>query len=54
MNTNAPPELILAAGHYWHMFLSHIWSTGQDQCATIKRQMQLLLPDVSIFLDGEY
>ena len=30
---------------------SHIWGTGQDQCATIKRQLCLLLPGVSIFLD---
>ena len=33
------------------MFLSHVWGTGQDQCASIKRQLQLLLPGVSIFLD---
>ena len=30
---------------------SHIWSTGQDQCAVIKRQLQLLLPGVIVFLD---
>jgi len=36
---------------HWHLFLSHIWGSGQDQCATIKRQLSLLLPDVSIFLD---
>ena len=28
-----------------------IWSTGQDQCATIKRQLCLLLPGASVFLD---
>jgi len=49
--THAPPDLQLQEGHRWHMFLSHIWGTGQDQCATIKRQLCLLLPDVSIFLD---
>ena len=25
---------------------SHIWSTGQDQCAVLKRQLQLLLPGI--------
>ena len=30
---------------------SHVWSTGQDQCAIIKRQLQLLMPGVVIFLD---
>ena len=28
-----------------------VWGTGQDQCATIKRQLCALLPGVSIFLD---
>ena len=31
--------------------LFSIWGTGQDQCATIKRQLCSLLPDVRIFLD---
>ena len=49
--TKAAPKLNLAEGHIWHMFLSHIWGSGQDQCAIIKRQLYLLLPGVSIFLD---
>jgi hypothetical protein len=49
--TKAMPDLALAKGHKWHMFLSHIWGTGQDQCANIKRQLCLLLPGVSVFLD---
>ena len=49
--TRAAPELSLAEGVTWHLFLSHIWGTGQDQCATIKRQLLLLMPGVSIFLD---
>ena len=49
--TKAPPELPLSQGMRWHLFLSHIWGTGQDQCATIKRQLCLLMPGVSIFLD---
>jgi hypothetical protein len=32
-------EIRLAKGHKWHLFLSHIWGTGQDQCANIKRQV---------------
>jgi len=28
-----------------------VWSTGQDQCAVIKRSIQHLLPSVSVFLD---
>jgi hypothetical protein len=51
VSTGNRPELALAKGHKWHLFLSHIWGTGQDQCATIKRQLCLLLLGVSVFLD---
>ena len=49
--TMEPPVLLLGPGERYHLFLSHVWSTGQDQCAVIKRQLQLLLPGVAIFLD---
>ena len=49
--TMEPPVLLLGAGKRYHLFLSHVWSTGQDQCAVIKRQLQLLLPGIVIFLD---
>jgi hypothetical protein len=50
-STSGRPALPVGRFIVWHMFLSHIWSTGQDQCASIKRQLTLLLPGVSIFLD---
>ena len=50
-STGDAPALSLGEGQKWHLFLSHIWSTGQDANATIKRQLCLLLPGVSIFLD---
>ena len=34
-----------------HVFLSHIWSSAQDQVAVIKRQLLLLVPGISVFLD---
>ena len=49
--THKVPELSLGEGQKWHLFLSHIWSTGQDANATIKRQLCLLMPGISIFLD---
>ena len=49
--TRHSPVLSLGKGGKWHLFLSHIWGTGQDQCATIKRQLCLLLKGVSVFLD---
>merc|ERR1740130_1965614 len=51
LSTGNRPELALAKGHKWHIFLSHIWGTGQDQCAVLKRQLCLLLTGVSVFLD---
>ena len=45
------PELKLGASHRYHLFLSHVWSSGQDQMATVKRELQLLLYGVSVFLD---
>jgi hypothetical protein len=49
--TMQPPVLTIRKEHRFHLFLSHVWSTGQDQVAAIKRQIQLHLPDVRIFLD---
>ena len=51
MTTNEAPDLSLSYGLKYHLFLSHIWSSGQDQVAVIKRQLQHLLPGVCIFLD---
>ena len=44
-------QLSLEKHHKYHTFLSHIWGTGQDQVAAIKRQLCLLVPGISIFLD---
>jgi hypothetical protein len=37
----------------WHLFLSHTWSTGQDQVAQIMKELKLLLPSAKIWLDVE-
>jgi len=49
--TQQPPDLQLAVGQIFHLFNSHIWSTGQDAVAGIKRQLQRLLPAIRVFLD---
>ena len=43
--------LSLERQHKYFLFLSHIWGSGQDQVAAIKRQLCLLVPGVSIFLE---
>ena len=35
--TGAVPELALSKGSAYHLFLSHVWSSAQDQVAVIKR-----------------
>jgi len=51
-STNEMPELTFGSSKTkFHLFLSHIWMTGQDQVAVIKRQLNLLLPGISVFLD---
>ena len=49
-DTGKPPELTLRKGQRFHLFNSHIWSTGQDVAATVKRQMQRLFPAIHVFL----
>ena len=46
-----PPILSLQPTCKYHLFLSHIWATGQDQAALIKRTLLLKLPGVSVFLE---
>jgi hypothetical protein len=38
---------------HYHLFLSHVWSSGQDQVQAIKKELQLLVPSMAIFLDVE-
>ena len=33
LRTDKMPELTLELGLAYHAFLSHVWSSGQDQCA---------------------
>jgi len=50
-STRERPELSLKMGLRYHSFISHIWATGQDQAANIKRKLQLLIPGIQVFLD---
>ncbi|EOD17232.1 hypothetical protein EMIHUDRAFT_445249 [Emiliania huxleyi CCMP1516] len=53
VSTKQPPELSIGTGITWHLFLSHIWSTGQDAVGNIKSELQLLVPGLKIFLDAD-
>ena len=51
IKTRKPPVLQLGKGQSFHLFLSHTWSTAQDQVAIIKHMLQAQLPGARIFLD---
>ena len=51
VSTRRVPELTREKHQRYHLFLSHVWSSGQDQMATLKRELQLLIYDINIFLD---
>ena len=35
----------------FHIFLSHVWASGQDQMRVAKQRLLEMIPDLSIFLD---
>ena len=34
-HNDSPPELSLSDGHQYHLFLSHVWATGQVPTLTL-------------------
>ena len=51
--TNGESEVLLpalASGQY-HLFLSHVWSTAQDQMRVVKQKLQEMVPTLRVFLD---
>jgi hypothetical protein len=50
-SSGEPPDLTLDESMVYMLFLSHVWASGQDQAAVIKRQLQLLMPGLVVFLD---
>ena len=43
-----PPRI--AKGGF-HLFLSHVWSSGQDQMRIVKTRLAEMMPDLVVFLD---
>ena len=43
--------LRLVDGQRHHLFLSHVWKTGQDQARVIKQLLKEVLPGIRVFLD---
>ena len=35
----------------WHLMISHVWATGQDQARVIAQGLAMLQPDLRVFLD---
>ena len=52
VSTGDPPLLSMPEEVHFHLFVSHVWKTGQDQTHTLVRQLQLMLPGIRIWLDA--
>ena len=48
-----PIQLRKLAADTFHLFLSHTWSTGQNQMQALKKEVSLLVPTIEVFLDVE-
>ena len=48
---NEASLLKLSKGTRQHLFLSHVWKTGQDQARVIKQLLKEVLPGIRVFLD---
>jgi hypothetical protein len=46
-----PTHVGSALSVLFHLFLSHVWGTGQDQMRIIKQRLLEMLPDVCVFLE---
>jgi hypothetical protein len=44
-----PKELANDGG--FHVFLSHVWSTGQDSMRVVKQRLLEMMPEIRVFLD---
>ena len=52
VSTGEAPILSLDEGKQYHCFISHVWATGQDQAAMIKRRLVAMMPPgLRVFLD---
>jgi len=51
VDSHQPPELSLDSKRKWHLFLSHVWLSGQDQVGNIKNVLIRMMPGCKIFLD---
>ena len=49
--TGRPPPLKRPPWCKYHLFLSHTWANGQDQCAKIKNHLRHSVPAARVFLD---
>ena len=45
------PAPSLDTGQMYHLFLSHVWSTGQDNMRVVKQRLLEIIPLLRIFLD---
>jgi hypothetical protein len=53
VNTGGKPNLDLPRYCTFHLFVSHVWSSGQAKTHAVVRKIQWLLPEIKIWLDTD-
>jgi hypothetical protein len=51
VSTGHTPDLKLPGECNYHIFMSHVWATGQSKTHAIARKLKLLLPQLQVWLD---
>jgi hypothetical protein len=51
VSTGHTPDLKLPGKCNYHVFMSHVWATGQSKTHAIARKLKLLLPQLQVWLD---
>lgn len=54
VSNGGKPHLELPENCKYHVFASHVWSSGQDRTHSIVRKLQLLMPGIKIWLDVDH
>ncbi len=53
VSTGYPPQLEMPENCNFHIFMSHVWSSGQSKTHSIVRKLKLMMPRLKIWLDIE-
>jgi len=54
VGSNSPPNMVMTKNEDFHMFVSHVWKTGQDKAHNFVRILKLYFKGIHIWLDVDF